>query len=369
MSTAFTSSTAATSSPRWPRRTSARPGPIVDFQAPLSHQLVADNKKKKGKFEKLFLEGRPPVALGVTSGGDVFGGTQVVFTDVLGDQQFNMFISSVSQYRTMQFSWINMERRLQWALQAYNTTEFFYGQLDGVFYDPAYNGLIDRDLATATRTMQGGTMFGIYPFNRYRRIEVFGGFTRYQERYEDPNVEFVADEYQQEQYGQSLFNNGNMVPLGAAFVQETTVFREFGPLSGSTMRLAYSVAPKIGNTLTPPDHRRRRPEVLPPRVDRPARPARARLQQLGQQSRLHLLRRQRRTARLRVPAVRRPEGVLHQRRTALPADRRHGDADRRARRRARDAVRRPGRRALRRHAVHDLHQRRAASSGRSSTTT
>ncbi|MDP2389060.1 MAG: hypothetical protein Q8N52_01935, partial [Acidobacteriota bacterium] len=226
------------------------PGPIVDFQAPISHQIVADNIKKKGRFEKMFLEGRPPVALGVTSGGDVFGGTQVVFTDVLGDQQFNMFISSVSQYRTMQFSWINMERRLQWALQAYNSTEFFYGQLDGIFYDPAYNGLIDRDLATATRTMQGATAFGIYPFNRYRRVELFGGFTRYQERYEDPNVAFVADEYQQEQYGQSLFNNGNMVPIGAAFVQETTIFREFGPLSGSTMRVAYSVAPKIGNTLS-----------------------------------------------------------------------------------------------------------------------
>ncbi|MDP2055832.1 MAG: hypothetical protein Q8L75_19510, partial [Acidobacteriota bacterium] len=226
------------------------PGPIVDFQAPISHQIVADNKKKKGRFEKMFLEGRPPVALGVTSGGDVFGGTQVVFTDVLGDQQFNMFISSVSQYRTMQFSWINMERRLQWAMQAYNSTQFFYGQLDSIFYDPAYNGLIDRDLATATRTMQGATAFGIYPFNRYRRVELFGGFTRYQERYEDPNVAFVADEYQQEQYGQSLFNNGNMVPIGAAFVQETTIFREFGPLSGSTMRVAYSVAPKIGNTLS-----------------------------------------------------------------------------------------------------------------------
>jgi len=226
------------------------PGPIVDFQAPLSHQLVADNKKKKGKFEKLFLEGRPPVALGVTSGGDVFGGTQVVFSDVLGDQQFSMFVSSVSQYRTMQFTWVNMERRLQLAAQAFNTTQFYYGQLEGVFYDPAFSGLIDRDLATATRTMQGGTMYAIYPFNRYRRIEVFGGFSRYQERYNDPNVEFVANEYQQEQFGRSLFNNGSMVPFGAAFVQETTIFREFGPLSGSTMRLSYEIAPKIGNTLT-----------------------------------------------------------------------------------------------------------------------
>ncbi len=112
------------------------PGPIVDFQAPLMHTMVPDNQKKKGKFDKLFLEGRPPVALGVTSGGDVFGGTQVTFTDVLGDQQFNLFISSVSQYRTMNFTWVNMEKRLQWALSGYNTSQFYYGQLEGVFYDP-----------------------------------------------------------------------------------------------------------------------------------------------------------------------------------------------------------------------------------------
>jgi outer membrane protein assembly factor BamA len=180
----------------------------------------------------------------------VFGGTQVTFTDVLGDQQFNLFISSVSQYRTMTFTWLNMEKRLQWALQGYNQTQFYYGQLEGVFYDPQYSGLIDRDLATATRTIQGGTIYGIYPLNRYRRIELFGGFNHYSERYNDPAVEFVANEYQQDAYGRNLFNNGYMAPFGAAFVQETTIFREFGPLSGSTMRLAYEIAPKIGNSLS-----------------------------------------------------------------------------------------------------------------------
>jgi hypothetical protein len=225
------------------------PGPIVDFQAPLTHTIVADNKKKKGKFEKLFLEGRPPVALGVTSGGDVFGGTQVTFTDVLGDQQFSMLMASVSQYRTMSFTWLNMERRMQWAIQAFGQTQFYYGQLEGVFYDPAYAGLIDRDLATATRTIRGASAFAIYPFNRYRRVEVFGGLSSYEERYNDPLLEQLSSEYQAEQFGRNLFNNGTMAPLGVAFVQETTIFREFGPLSGSTMRLAYEVAPKIGNLL------------------------------------------------------------------------------------------------------------------------
>ena len=67
------------------------PGPIIDFQAPLSHTLVADNKAKKGKFEKMFMDGRPPVNVGVTSSGDIFGGTAVTFSDVLGDQQFSLY--------------------------------------------------------------------------------------------------------------------------------------------------------------------------------------------------------------------------------------------------------------------------------------
>jgi hypothetical protein len=223
------------------------PGPIVDFQPPLTHQLVADNKTRKGRFEKMFLEGRPPVALGVTSGGDVFGGTQVTFSDVLGDQQFNLYVSSVSQYRTLSFMWLNLEKRFQWALQGYSLSQFYYGQLEGVFYDPAFSGIIDRDLAVATRTIQGGTVFGIYPFNRYRRVELFGGYNYFKESYNDPLLEEYSRGYQLENFGRTLFNNGSMIPLGAAFVQETTIFREFGPLSGSTVRLAYEVAPKVGS--------------------------------------------------------------------------------------------------------------------------
>lgn len=226
------------------------PGPIIDFQAPMTHTLVAENRKKKGRFEKLFLEGRPPLNVGVTSGGDFFGGTQIAFADVLGDQQFSMFAASVSQYRTLSFAWLNLERRFQFALQGYSQTQFFYGQLENIFYDPSFSGIIDRDFAVATRTVRGGTAFGIYPLNRYRRLEVYGGAVNYQERFDDPGLANYSDQYQQQQFGRTLFNNGTMLPLGLAFIQETTIFREFGPLAGSTMRLGYEVAPKVGDTLT-----------------------------------------------------------------------------------------------------------------------
>src|SRR5581483_6147286 len=70
------------------------------------------------------------------------------------------------------------------------------------------------------------------------------------ESYNDPTVQQVAEQYQTAPGGQLIFRNGTLVPLGAAFIQETTVFREFGPLAGNTMRLAYDVSPKIGSVLS-----------------------------------------------------------------------------------------------------------------------
>jgi hypothetical protein len=226
------------------------PKEIIDFVPPVQHTLVKENNRKKGTWEKMFLEGRPPVNVGVTNNGDLFGGTQVSFGDVLGDKQVNFFAASISQYRTLALSYVNLSRRFQYALQGYSQTQFFYGQLGGVFYDPVYSGLIDRDLAIATRTVRGGSAIGIFPLDRYRRLEFSGGVMQLNEEYNDPAVEQAAQAYQQQLYGASVFRNGTLVPIGVSFISETTVFREFGPLAGSTMRLAYDVAPKIGNTLS-----------------------------------------------------------------------------------------------------------------------
>jgi Tol biopolymer transport system component len=226
------------------------PGPIIDFQAPLSHTLVTSNIRQKKAFEKMFLEGRPPISVGVTNNGDVFGGTEISFGDVLGDKQVNLFASSIAQYRTFSLSYVNIGRRFQYALQGYSQTQFFYGQLEGLFYDPSLAGLIGRDQAVATRSVRGGTAFGIYPIDRFRRIEFSAGLIQLNERYNDPQLEQDAADYQEQNFGQQIFRNGTVVPFSVAFVQETTVFREFGPLAGSTMRLSYDVAPKLGPTLS-----------------------------------------------------------------------------------------------------------------------
>ena len=223
------------------------PGPVIDFQAPLSHTLVSDNKRKKRTWDKLFMEGRPPVNVGITSGGNLFGGTSLSFADVLGDRRLDAYAAEMAQYRMYGLSVVNLSHRLNWAVQAYWQDLFYYGNTSGIYYDTYYDQYIDRDLATSVRSNRGMSAYGIYPLDRYRRFEFSGGFGYISEKYNDSAVQQVADYYQQLTYGQPLYRTGWYIPLSLAFVQETTIFREFGPLSGSTMRLAYEIAPKIGS--------------------------------------------------------------------------------------------------------------------------
>ena len=226
------------------------PGPIIDFQAPMAHTLVSGNTRRKGTFEKMYLDGRPPLNVGVTNSGDLFGGTAVTFSDVLGDRQFSAYIASISQYRSYSASYVSLASRFNYAIQAFSQTQFFYGQTAGVFYDPTIASLISRDQAIATRTIQGGTVFGIWPLDRYRRFELTAGLMQFNEGFNDPFLEQDSNNFQTQQFGQQIYQNGTVIPLGVNYVQETTIFREFGPLSGNTMRLSYEFAPSLGNSLS-----------------------------------------------------------------------------------------------------------------------
>jgi outer membrane protein assembly factor BamA len=150
----------------------------------------------------------------------------------------------------MSFNYLDLSDRFGWAVQGFSDTRFFYGGLENVFYDPRFSGIVDRDLSIATRTVRGATAFGIWPFDRFRRVELAGGFVNYNESFNDPSFDAFSREYQEEQFGRQLFNSGNSVPLSVSLVQETTVFREFGPLAGNTVRLSYEVSPPVSDFLS-----------------------------------------------------------------------------------------------------------------------
>jgi outer membrane protein assembly factor BamA len=76
------------------------------------------------------------------------------------------------------------------------------------------------------------------------------GILQFGQEYNEPGLQELADEFQQEQYGRTLFNSGTYMPFGVTFVQETTVFREYGPLAGKTIRAGYEFAPPVGDLLS-----------------------------------------------------------------------------------------------------------------------
>ena len=220
------------------------PGPIIDFQPPLiAHAGEVEHPTRRARSRSCSSRGGRRSNVGVTSGGDLFGGTQVTFTDVLGDKQFNMFASSVSQYRTMSFSYINLSRRLQYALQGYSQTQFYYG------YDPGAALRLeyalrrprpgDRD---ADRARRDG--FGIYPLNRYARARAVGRRLQYNQGYNDAGLQERRERVPAAtSTGARCSSTAHSCRSGVAFVQETTVFREYGPLAGNTVRVGYEYAP------------------------------------------------------------------------------------------------------------------------------
>ena len=222
------------------------PGSTIDFQAPLTHTVITANARRKGRFEKMFLDGAPPINVGVTNSGDVLGGTAISFSDVLGDQSFSIYAYSISQYRTFSGSYVNLSGRLQFALQGFSQESFFFG--NSGFFSPAL-AFLDRDQALAVQTVRGGTAFGIYPLDRFRRLEFSGGLFQFNERFDNPALQVQADRFQEQQFGTSdLFRNGATMPFAVNFIQETTVFRDFGPIAGNTLQLGYEYAPSLGST-------------------------------------------------------------------------------------------------------------------------
>jgi hypothetical protein len=222
-------------------------GEPEEYQPDVTHQIVEENKRKKHAFEKLYLEGRPPLNVGVTSGGDFFGGSQVALTDVLGDQDFEFSAISVGQFRSYEGLYINLAKRFHYGIQGFDLTQFFYADPYSLFIA---NQGYSRQGAIATQRYTGASFIGQYPLDLYKRLDFSVGIVRLQEQFENSDAQAQAQQQATALGVPFVLNNGTLMPLGVTFVTETTRFADFGPLWGSTMSIGYEYAPHIGNFLS-----------------------------------------------------------------------------------------------------------------------
>ncbi len=215
---------------------------IVDFQPDITHDVIPENKRRKGLFEGLYLANRPPINVGVTSSGDFYGGTAVALTDVLGDQLFTLQILSIRSYRSYDVRYTNLASRFQYGVNVFDTTQFF-------FASPFIGFDITRDATIATQRLTGAQVFGQYPLDKFRRLELGAGIMRTDTGYNNVQVEQQVCLSAIALGAPCFINNGWSTPVSAYIVQETTRFAQFGPLSGSTYRVGVRLAPGIGSLL------------------------------------------------------------------------------------------------------------------------
>lgn len=184
----------------------------------------------KGKYSglgKLYVKSLPPINIAVGTDGGVWGYTELTLTDLFGDNEFSMLLSTFYGYRSYHLSYLNLKHRLQ--LYAH-----FFSFQDVYFYNQYYYG----DYLTL-RSMYGGEVGVFYPFSRSTRLELTAAIYKQKENFTD------YYEIPDTSYGQ--FFSGWALPLRVSLVNETTLFANYGPNRGGTFNLTFEKYIKVGN--------------------------------------------------------------------------------------------------------------------------
>ena len=131
----------------------------------------------------------------------------------MGDKQISFYAQQVNQYRTTAFTYVNLERRIQYAVQGFLQDVFYYGY-NPALYDPSLAPYLSRDDALAVASQRGANIYGIYPLNRYNRVEVFGGYMHLSEHFNDPELQRLSEITQIDRFGNPVFRSGHTHAVG-----------------------------------------------------------------------------------------------------------------------------------------------------------
>jgi WD40 repeat protein len=225
---------------------------------PFEPIIAVDIQKEKIEPYKgmgqLYVTSRPPIDAVVSSDGSIYGGSAIAFSDLMGDHLFSVLAYQVRSFRSYDLSYLNQRGRLQWMLNAFQYTLFYYP--DYATYNPSVYNTITYSDAIAQRQMTGFQLLAYYPFNLYYRLQGSLGYLHYEEDYLDP---YLMRQIAPRQYAQFL--NGHTLQVSFSLVGETTRFKAYGPAQGHTFRLSISqslpvVASFLRNTNLEADLRR-----------------------------------------------------------------------------------------------------------------
>ncbi|MCJ7588204.1 MAG: hypothetical protein MUQ00_09935 [Candidatus Aminicenantes bacterium] len=108
---------------------------LPEDAAPKAFEPIVTLEIKKDKIApykgigKLFLANRPPLDAFLASDGSFYGGSALLFTDLLANHAFYLEASQVRSFRSYSAADLNQRRRIQFMASAFKYTLFYYPPL------------------------------------------------------------------------------------------------------------------------------------------------------------------------------------------------------------------------------------------------
>ncbi|PYQ60972.1 MAG: hypothetical protein DMF58_06380 [Acidobacteria bacterium] len=196
------------------------------FQPPVEVAIDEDKIEKPRGFH-LFVDD-VEVNAGVTSDQLLVSRSSIFMSDMLGDRRFIASLDSVSSFSNFDFLYFDLQHRTNWGVRLFDNRSFY------ILNQNASGSLFDRH-----QLYRETGAFGIvsYPFDRYHRIDSGIGF-----EHRAFNLPFV-DQATGNIFVQSYSDSFPVV--STSFSGDSTIFKEFGPVSGRRYELGTSYAADI----------------------------------------------------------------------------------------------------------------------------
>ena len=200
------------------------------FEPDIEVSIDEDNKDDYGGFN-FFLEDVVNF-IGIDSDQVLIGRVIMNFSDYLGDRRIFVNVAAVDSFSDFDITYLNQQNRVQWSARLFD--QRIYGFLFNPSGDGNFQSFFDRSLIYR---ITGAEYRAVFPLSFNNRFEVAGGY--FLRKYdltvnaEDITGEFVpVIEPREDDYPQ----------VSAAFISDTAIYANYGPISGRRVRLSASYA-------------------------------------------------------------------------------------------------------------------------------
>jgi hypothetical protein len=187
---------------------------------------VDPEKGEKVKHRKFYLEDAGAY-IGIDTTNQFLGQAYFTLSDLYGDRRITILLDSVDTFANFLVSYYNLEPRLQWGIQLYDSRSYY---ITG--YDPVRLNVTEKQQAYRYTTAQFNLR---YPLNTYYRLT---GRVGYLDRQYDQPIGY------DDQTGQIITSSSkNQAPyVGVGAAGDTTFWRSYGAHKGARWEANYYYA-------------------------------------------------------------------------------------------------------------------------------